>query len=44
MRRLMIILSMTVLLTGCIKEIKFDGFDPTTTTVRWMFTHDAKKN
>ena len=33
-----------VLLTGCIKDLKFDGYDPSTAIVRWVFTHDAKKN
>jgi len=35
MRQLMIILLMTVLLTSCTK-LEFDGFDPTTATVRWV--------
>ena len=29
-----------VLLTGC--SAKFDGFDPMTTTLRWIIKHDAK--
>jgi len=29
-----------VLLTGC--SAKFDGFDPTTTALRWIIKHDAK--
>ena len=33
MKKLLIILSMTALLTHC---TKFDGFDPTTATVRWI--------
>ena len=37
MKRLMIILSMTVILTACTK-IKFDGYDPSTAMVRWIFT------
>ena len=32
-----------VLLTNCTK-LDFDGFDPTTTTVRWLMKQDAKKN
>ena len=43
MRRLIMILSMMVLLTNCTK-LDFDGFDPTTTTVRWLMKQDAKKN
>ena len=41
MRRLMLILSMMVILTGCTK-IKFDGFDPTTSMVRWIITHERR--
>ena len=40
MRRLMIILSMTVLLTSCTS--RFDGFDPSTAMVRWVFTNANK--
>ena len=43
MRQLMIILLMTVLLTSCTK-LEFDGFDPTTATVRWLMKQDAKQN
>ena len=39
MRQLTIILLMTVLLTSCTK-LEFDGFDPTTSMVRWVFTHE----
>ena len=43
MRQLMIILSMTVLLTSCTK-FEFDGFDPTTTTLRWIIKNkDVKR-
>ena len=35
MKKLLIILSMTALLTHCTK-LEFDGFDPATATVRWM--------
>ena len=35
MKKLLIILSMMALLTHCTK-IEFDGFDPTTATVRWI--------
>ena len=34
---------MTVLLASCTK-LEFDGFDPTTATVRWLIKQDAKKN
>ena len=30
------VLSMMVILTACTNKIKFDGFDPTTATVRWI--------
>jgi len=33
---------MMVLLTACIKDIKFDGIDPATSIVRWVFTGDKK--
>ena len=44
MKRLLIILSMTVLLTNCTK-FEFDGFDPTTATVRWIIkkNYDVKR-
>jgi hypothetical protein len=37
---LTIILLMTVLLTSCTS--RFDGFDPTTATVRWIITNGSK--
>ena len=40
MRQLMMILSMMVLLTNCTK-LKFDGFDPTTATVRWIIQNSS---
>ena len=43
MRRLMIILSMTVILTHCTR-LDFDGFDPATATVRWIIKNkDVKR-
>ena len=42
MKRLLIILSMTVLLTNCTK-FEFDGFDPTTTTVKWIIKNKDLK-
>ena len=33
---------MMVLLTACTKDIKFDGFDPATSIVKWVFTGDKK--
>ena len=41
MRQLLIILSMMVLLTNCTK-LDFDGFDPATSTLRWIITHEKK--
>jgi hypothetical protein len=35
--RLIIIL---ILLTGC--SAKFDSFDPSTTALRWIMTHEKK--
>ena len=40
MRQLMIILLMTVLLTHCTK-LEFDGFDPATTTLKWIIQNGA---
>ena len=42
LKKMIIMLLMMVLLTACTKY-KFDGFDPTTATVRWIITHDANK-
>ena len=42
MRQLTIILLMTVLLTNCTK-FEFDGFDPTTTTVKWIIKNKDLK-
>ena len=42
MSQLLIILSMPVLLTNCTK-LEFDGFDPTTTTVRWIIKNNDLK-
>ena len=42
MRQLTIILLMTVLLTSCTK-FEFDGFDPTTTTVKWIIKNKDLK-
>jgi hypothetical protein len=42
MKQLMLIISMMVLLTNCTS--RFDGFDPTTSMVRWIIQHDAKQN
>jgi len=33
---------MMVLLTACTKDIKFDGFDPATSIVKWVFTGGKK--
>ena len=35
MKRSVMVLSMMVILTACTK-LEFDGFDPTTATVRWF--------
>jgi len=36
MKAIMIIL-IVLLFSGCSKTFDFDGFDPTTTTVKWIF-------
>ena len=41
LQKMVIILLMMVFLTNCTK-LKFDGFDPTTTMVRWIIQNDAK--
>ena len=43
MRQLTIILLMTVLLTNCTSRFEFDGFDPTTATVRWIIKNKDLK-
>jgi hypothetical protein len=40
MRRLIMILSMMVLLTNCTK-VEFDGFDPATSTLKWIIQNGA---
>jgi hypothetical protein len=40
MRSMILVGLMMVLLTACTKNLKFDGFDPTTTIVKWVFTGD----
>ena len=40
MKQLTTILLMMVLLTSCTS--KYQGFDPTTATLRWIITHDKK--
>jgi len=41
MRRLMLTMLVTmVLTTSCTRDLKFDGFDPATTTLRWIMTYD----
>ncbi len=43
MKRLILVGLMMVILTACTK-IEFDGFDPTTTTVRWIIKNkDVKR-
>ena len=41
MIRFIMILLIAVVLTNCTK-LEFDGFDPTTATVRWLMKQDAK--
>ena len=36
--KLLKILFICVILSGC--SAKFDSFDPTTTTLRWILTHE----
>ena len=42
MKKSLIILSMMVILTNCTK-LEFDGFDPTTATVRWIIKNNDLK-
>ena len=42
MKRLILVGLMMVILTACTK-IEFDGFDPTTTTVRWIIKNKELK-
>tara|TARA_R100000479_G_scaffold130558_1_gene68615 strand:- start:255 stop:380 length:126 start_codon:yes stop_codon:yes gene_type:complete len=41
MIRFIMILLIAVVLTNCTK-LDFDGFDPTTTTLRWIMKNDTK--
>ena len=41
MKQLIWVGLMMVLLTAC-TSAKFDGFDPTTATLRWIITQDKK--
>ena len=43
LQKTIIILLMMVFLSNCTK-LDFDGFDPTTATVRWLMKQDAKQN
>ena len=42
MKQTMMVLLMMVILPSCTK-LEFDGFDPTTSIVKWVFTGDKKK-
>ena len=42
MKQTMMVLLMMVFLTNCTK-FDFDGFDPTTTTLRWIMKNDLKR-
>jgi len=37
-----IILIIAILLLSSCSSTKFDGFDPTTSTLRWILTNDKK--
>jgi len=44
MRQLIWVGLMMVLLTACTsKVVEFDGFDPTTATLKWLIKKDNKK-
>ena len=30
-----------IMLASCTRDLKFDGFDPTTSIVKWVFTGDS---
>jgi len=36
------ILILTILLLNSCSNYKFDGFDPTTTTLRWIISNESK--
>ena len=42
MKKGLILLMIVMFLTSCTK-LEFDGFDPTTTTVRWIMKNDLKR-
>ena len=41
MKRLILVGLMMVVLTSCTK-LEFDGIDPTTSMIKWVFTGDKK--
>ena len=42
MKSIVWIALMMLFLTSCARDLKFDGFDPTTSIVKWVFTGDKK--
>jgi len=39
--KIIILLMMVLILTNCTK-LEFDGFDPTTSTLKWMIQNEKK--
>jgi len=42
MKSMILVGLMMVVLTACTKDLRFDGIDPTTSIVKWVFTSDKK--
>jgi len=43
MKSMILVGLMMVVLTNCTRNIEFDGFDPTTSVVKWVFTGGKKQ-
>jgi len=39
---ILMLIMLQMMISSCTKDLKFDGFDPTTSVVKWVFTNDAK--
>ena len=42
MKSIIWIALMMFFLTSCARDLKFDGFDPTTTAIRWIIQNDSR--
>ena len=42
MKSIVWIVLMMLFLTSCARDLKFDGFNPTTTAIRWIIQNDSR--